>query len=97
MNGHRAGGGFHIAPQASITDGLLEVTIISPLSILKRLRYLPVIEKGKHLKLPFVRHFKSANLQISSNQDMDAHLDGEYFSTNYIEIETLPGKFFFRY
>lgn len=97
MNGHRAGGGFHIAPGASITDGLLEVTIIDHLSILKRLRYLPVIEKGKHLKLPFVHHFKSASLQISSYQDMDAHLDGEYFSTNYIEIETLPGKFFFRH
>ncbi len=97
MNGHRAGGGFHIAPKASILDGLLEVTIIDPLSIVKRLRYLPVIEKGKHLELPFVHHFKSTSLQISSNQDMDAHLDGEYFSTNYIEIETLPGKFFFRY
>ncbi len=97
MNGHRAGGGFHIAPGASITDGLLEVTIIDPLSILKRLRYLPVIEKGKHLKLPFVHHFKSASLQISSDQDMDAHLDGEYFSSNYIAIETLPGKFLFRY
>lgn len=97
MNGHRAGGGFHIAPEACITDGLLEVTIIDPLSILKRFRYLPVIEKGKHLDLPFVHHFKSARLQISSNHNIDAHLDGEYFSANYIEIETLPGKFFFRY
>ncbi|MDB5280098.1 MAG: hypothetical protein JWR61_5053, partial [Ferruginibacter sp.] len=46
-NGRRAGGGFHIAPKAAANDGLLDVVIADALTVLKRLRYLPVIEKGK--------------------------------------------------
>lgn len=97
MNGKRAGGGFTIAPQADISDGQLEITLIEPLNILKRLRYLPVIEKGRHGGLPFIRSFQSAKLQLSSDQLMHVQLDGEYYSSKNIQIELLPGKFLFRY
>ncbi len=97
MNGRRAGGGFYIAPQASVTDSLLDVTLIDKLSVLKRLLYLPVVEKGKHAGLSFVHQFQSVRLTISCDQNMDAQLDGEYFSSDTMEIEILPGKFLFRY
>ena len=97
MNGHRAGGGFHIAPSSVIDDGLLDVVIVEKLHPFQRLRWLPVIEKGKHLKLPFIKHFRTKKLIITSEQPMDTHLDGEYYSAKRLEIEVLPAKYLFRY
>ena len=97
MNGHRAGGGFHIAPTSAIDDGLLDVVIVDKLNPLLRLRWLPVIEKGKHLGLPFIKHFRTRRLVITSDVPMDTHLDGEYYSAKRLEIEILPGRYLFRY
>ncbi|HEX6846029.1 MAG TPA: diacylglycerol kinase family protein [Chitinophagaceae bacterium] len=97
MNGHRAGGGFHIAPESAIDDGLLDVIMVEKLHPLRRLRWLPVIEKGKHIGLSFVKHFRTKKLVITSEKLMDAHLDGEYYSAKRLEIEMLPGKYVFRY
>ena len=97
MNGHRAGGGFHIAPASAINDGLLDVVIVDKLHPLQRLRWLPVIEKGKHLGLSFIKHVRTKKIVITSEKPMDAHLDGEYYSAKRLEIEMLPGKYLFRY
>ena len=97
MNGHRAGGGFHIAPESAIDDGLLDVIMVQKLHPFQRLRWLPVIEKGKHLDLPFIKHFRTKKIVITSDKGMDAHLDGEYYSAKRLEIEMLPGKYLFRY
>jgi diacylglycerol kinase (ATP) len=88
-NGCRAGGGFHISPEAAPDDGLLDVILIDQLHPFMRLRYLPVIEKGKHLKLPFVTHFTVTHLKITSDKLMHYHLDGEYCTANEIVIEIL--------
>jgi diacylglycerol kinase family enzyme len=63
----------------------------------RRLRCLPLIEKGKHLGLPFIQYFKTKKIFISSDSPMEAHLDGECYSDNKMEIEILPGKFLFLY
>ena len=97
MNGHRAGGGFHIAHSSAIDDGLLDVVIVDKLNPLLRLRWLPVIEKGKHLELPFIKHFRTKRLIITSEELMETHLDGEYYSAKRLEIELLPAKYLFRY
>jgi len=97
MNGHRAGGGFHIAPTSAIDDGLLDVIMVEKLHPFRRLRWLPVIEKGKHLELPFIKHFRTKKLIVTSEQSMDTHLDGEYYSAKRLEIEVLPAKYLFRY
>lgn len=97
MNGHRAGGGFHIAPTSSIDDGLLDVVMVEKLHPFRRLRWLPVIEKGKHLQLPFIKHFRTKKLIITSERQMDTHLDGEYYTAKRLEIEVLPAKYLFRY
>jgi len=97
MNGHRAGGGFHIAPTSAIDDGLLDVIMVSKLHPLMRLWWLPVIEKGKHLGLSFVQHFNTKKITITTGKHMQAHLDGEYLEADRLEIEILPSKYLFRY
>ena len=96
-NGRRAGGGFHIAPESEADDGLLDLVIIDALTPIRRLKYLPVIEKGKHLQLPFIKYLKTKKVLIESNEPMQAHLDGEYYSEKKMAIEIVPGKILFRY
>lgn len=96
MNGSRAGGGFHVAPASAADDGLLDVVEVDDLPVLKRLRYLPVIEKGKHLQLPFIHHYKTDKIVLRSDTTVQAHADGEPFSANSFEIEILPKHFLFR-
>jgi YegS/Rv2252/BmrU family lipid kinase len=96
-NGARAGGGFHIAPQAKADDGCLDVVVVGSINPLQRLRYLPVIEKGKHLKMPIVYHFLTRKISIASDQIIQYHMDGEYFEGQKLVIEVLPAKVNFRY
>lgn len=96
-NGRRAGGGFHIAPAARADDGLLDVVIAESLSPLQRLRYLPVIEKGKHLSLPIICHFTTRQITIKSDSVIQYHLDGEYVEAKQLDIEILAARFLFRY
>ncbi len=93
MNGQRAGGGFHIAPLAAIDDGHLEIVLITKLHPLFRLRWLPVIEKGKHLQLSFVEYSRSKQIIIESEFPIEAHLDGEYYEAKKLNIEILPAKY----
>ncbi len=94
-NGTRYGGGFYVAPLARPDDGLFDANLVSPLSALKRLRYLPVIEKGKHLGLSVVDYYNTRKISISSDQPIQSHLDGEYLESNRLEIEILPAHFNF--
>ena len=96
-NGRRAGGGFHIAPTAKADDGLLDVILADALTPLQRLRYLPVIEKGKHLSLPFIHHYLTKHISIECTETVPFHLDGEYFEAQRFEIEILPRFLNIRY
>lgn len=96
-NGSRYGGGFHVAPHARADDALLDVNLVGAISPMKRMRYLPVIEKGEHLSLPFVRYSQTARITVTSGSPQHAHLDGEYIFTDRFEIDVLPSRFLFKY
>ena len=82
---------------ASVSDGLFDLVVIEALRPIKRLRWLPVIEKGKHLMLPFVNYSTVKKILIESDDLIKFHLDGEYYSTDNIEIEIISNKFLVRY
>lgn len=96
-NGKRYGGGFQVAPKALLTDGLFDINIVGRISSFKRMKYLPVIEKGEHLDLPFVQYRHANQITISSPIRLHAHMDGEYFQENVFEIQMLPKRFSFLY
>lgn len=96
-NGTRYGGGFFVAPLANPGDGLMDTILVKPLSLFKRLRYLPVIEKGKHLDLPFIDYYNTQKITIASNKPVQLHLDGEYMECGELVIEVLPAHFNFIY
>ena len=96
-NGKRYGGGFHVAPNAVLNDGLLDINIVGKISPIKRMKYMPVIEKGEHLDLDFIKYRQTQKIIIHSAIKLHAHLDGEYFQTDYFDINILPKRFSFLY
>ena len=94
-NGKRYGGGFNVAPKASLTDSLLDLNVVGKIAPIKRLRYLPVIEKGEHLQLPFVKYEQTGKVVIKTPTRVHAHLDGEYLFADSFEITCLPNKILF--
>ena len=94
-NGKRAGGGFYVAPTADPADGMLDLVTIEKMDPLNRLRYLPVIEKGRHMQKPFVFHKRVSTVTIESEEILAVHADGEFFPAKKLEIEVLPGRFRF--
>ena len=94
-NGTRYGGGFYVAPLAKPDDGLFDANLVEPLPPFKRLKYLPVIEKGKHLELAFIDYYNTKQINIKSDKPIQLHLDGEYLESNELIIEILPAHFNF--
>ncbi|HYH16207.1 MAG TPA: YegS/Rv2252/BmrU family lipid kinase [Flavisolibacter sp.] len=94
-NGNRYGGGFYVTPQAVIDDGLLDINILGRIAPLRRIKYMPILERGEHLDLPFVQYHTSKKVSISSQHVLHAHLDGEYLASNTFEIEILPNRIAF--
>ncbi len=94
-NGKRYGGGFYVAPKASVSDGLLDLNVIGKIPPIKRLKYLPVIEKGEHLELPFVHYEQTNKVIIHTPVPVHAHADGEYLYTEHFEISCLSKKLLF--
>ena len=50
------GGGMKMAPEATLTDGLLDVVLVKKLSLAKLVRESPRLYLGAHLGLPEVEH-----------------------------------------
>lgn len=96
-NGKRYGGGFRVSPKSLVNDGLLDTNIVGRIHPLLRLRYLPMIQKGVHLNLPFITYVKSSMVVVKAPQEVPAHADGEAFSATEFAIECLPGRFLFLY
>lgn len=94
-NGRRYGGSFMVAPKAVLQDGLLDISVIGKIAPINRMKYLPVMERGEHLELPFVQYYQSGIVVVESKKELPAHIDGEYIQARRYEIEVLPNKFAF--
>jgi diacylglycerol kinase (ATP) len=95
FNSSRAGGGFHFFPMASIEDGELDMMVCEPLPVWKRLFYMPIIQSGKHVGLPFLRFSRIRQQTISCDRVLRAQVDGEVLESNTFEFRVLPAKFDF--
>ncbi|MDF2189368.1 diacylglycerol kinase family protein [Paraflavitalea sp. CAU 1676] len=95
-NGSRYGGGFLVAPQATVNDGLLDLVMIRKIHPLKRCFYLPRVEKGKHMNLPFVKAERVKEVTIKAASPVPGHIDGELLEEKEYRITVLPGRFLFR-
>lgn len=76
-NGIFAGGGFKLAPRASINDGLIDISALGDYPKLERLYRLPKVRAGKHANWKNVTYRQTSEVTISSPKKLIAHVDGE--------------------
>ncbi|MFA6098690.1 MAG: diacylglycerol kinase family protein [Patescibacteria group bacterium] len=92
-NGTTYGGGFKVAPDAKMDDGLFDVCLVDKASRAYILRKLPKFIRGHHTNLPEVHMSRCHQLNIQSVKPLQAQLDGELpaSQTSY-QVGILPKK-----
>ncbi|MFK4088844.1 diacylglycerol/lipid kinase family protein [Kribbella sp. NPDC020789] len=84
------GGGLQICAGADIADGLLDITIIQPVSRLTLLQMFPKLGKGTHLGHPAVRTYRGRSVRLES-PGITAYGDGEPLGPLPVEVTIEPG------
>lgn len=89
-NGKIYGGGFKIAPDASINDGLLDVVIADDVSKPKIISLLLKLIQVKHPEAKEVTMLKAKKIQIKADKTITAGIDGEVLTDKAFKIEVIP-------
>lgn len=89
-NAQYDGGGMSLVPQASITDGRLELIVVSPVGRLRFLGILPSVFSGRHATHPLVRIHptESVSLRAAGTRGFG---DGEELGALPVTITVAPG------
>jgi diacylglycerol kinase (ATP) len=76
-NGSTYGGGMRICPRADLTDGLLDVTVVTTISRVKLARLFPSVYSGRHVLRPEVLTFRCKSVTVSA-ASVAGYADGEF-------------------
>lgn len=92
-NGWRTGGVFHLAPDAVLDDGLLDLVVGDAMGRLNTLRLLPKTFSGSHVDDSRVFQTRFKTMRITSSDPLPVLSDGEiiYRDAHDLEISILPG------
>ena len=88
-NGPREGGGFLVAPDAALDDGLLQYAAIGKVSRLMMFRLVPEVMKGTHGRFKQVRMGEFHQMSLTSDRPLFIHTDGEIFSGFGTQVKEL--------
>jgi diacylglycerol kinase (ATP) len=89
-NGQYQGGGIRIAPEASLADGLADVTVVERVSLGEVIANLPILYNGAIYTYPKVRHWRAARIRAEADTEVPLELDGEVVGTLPAEFEVIP-------
>lgn len=91
----RFGGGMRIAPEADVSDGLLDLVIVREIPRRTLLAVFPKVYAGRHLGHPAVTLVRTARVEIAIDREMKMYGGGEPLLTvapgHPAEIAALPG------
>jgi diacylglycerol kinase (ATP) len=94
-NGPREGGGFLVAPDAKVGDGMMNYVMITDVSRPMMFRILPEVMKGTHGRFKQIRMGVCKNFSLTADRPLYIHADGEIFSgpgtdLRKLSFEVLP-------
>jgi diacylglycerol kinase family enzyme len=94
-NGPREGGGFLIAPEAKLDDGIFHYAMITDVGRLMMFRIVPEVMKGTHGRFKQVRMGTCKKFSLTANRPLYIHADGEIFTgpgtdLRKVSFEILP-------
>ena len=90
-NSKAYGGGMHMAPDALLDDGLLEVVVVERVGKLRFVANLPKVFKGDHVKQPSVRVFRAREIAVSADRPFTMYADGDPIGELPLRVSALPG------
>ena len=85
------GGGIKIAPNASPTDGELDICLVRMMSAGRILRVFPRVFWGGHLDHPSVFSYRTGSLRLETDQPVVLFADGEPVGETPAVITAVPG------
>lgn len=92
-NGKWEGGNFFVAPNASLTDGEMDLLTIKTMPLAQILAYLPRFRWGPSAQMGGVELKKCKQLRYFSSKPLAVHCDGEELGTHIKELYlTVQGK-----
>lgn len=71
------GARFRLAPTANLDDGLFDIVWSKELSRADVLRLIPAVLRGTHLGHPKIHFARAAKIEVSLEEKVPAHVDGE--------------------
>jgi YegS/Rv2252/BmrU family lipid kinase len=92
VNLPRYAGGLNFAPQASGSDGLLDVCTFKEGSLWSGLVYLSGVMLGQHETMQDFARVQTRRLRIESSAPVSYQLDGDPGGELPVEIDCLPGR-----
>jgi YegS/Rv2252/BmrU family lipid kinase len=93
VNGTYAGGGMNFSPEASLTDGLLDVLAVADISRPALLRELSRVHTGGHLNNPNVKLTRATHVRIEtldSTDSLGVEADGDVRGHTPAEFRVMP-------
>lgn len=91
-NGKREGGGFHIAPDSSPSDGVMSYMGLQRISRLQMINTLVHFMRGTQFSLPHIRPGSFKQIRIRSDRPLVIHLDGEIVAGLNSQIKSLKAS-----
>lgn len=84
------GGGMHLAPDAELDDGLLDVVLIAEHPKASFLSTMPKAFKGTHVDHPAVSVLRGRELQVDADRPFDVYADGDPIGATPATIRVVP-------
>ena len=92
-NGRYFGGGFPIAPDATLTDGRLHACLIGDAPPFTRLRLFNLAERGRHVTSERVEVVNDSSFRLTFDSPPRFEMDGDVrrSSSAVMEVRALQG------
>ena len=92
-NGQYVGGSFRCAPRSVNNDGLLEVCLVTPVSLFKFLSLMNYYKAGTHLNNPkferFLRYCRADRIEVEAPDNFVYLMDGELITCGKFTVEAI--------
>ena len=89
-NSFRIGYAIAVAPEAKLTDGLLDVIIVGDLKVMEIIPYFRAMQAQLHHTLPKVQTLTAKEVRIESRHHMNVHCDDSVIGTTPVTINVVP-------
>lgn len=89
-NARSYGAGMQICPNAVLDDGLLDITVLGPVSKAELIRTFPKVYKGTHIHHPAVTTRRVRTVTLAA-EGVTAYADGEFLAPLPVAVECVPG------